>query len=78
MTGGRGPGAGATRHAELLTADGFVPLPIDQRHALSAGGYPQPHRDPFDRMLAAQSEIESMVLVTLDPVFAAFGARTFW
>lgn len=68
----------ATRHAELLSADGFVPLPIDLRHALRAGGYPQPNRDPFDRMLAAQSEIESLALVTLDPVFAAFGTRTVW
>jgi len=36
------------------------------------------HRDPFDRMLAAQGEIEGLPLVTRDPAFALFGARTFW
>ncbi|MEN9315135.1 MAG: hypothetical protein RIS35_1528 [Pseudomonadota bacterium] len=68
----------AQRFDELLRADGFQPLPIDHRHALRAGCYPQEHRDPFDRMLAAQSELESLTLVTVDPAFGAFGTRTLW
>ena len=36
------------------------------------------HRDPFDRMLAAQSELEHVPLVTRDPAFTLFGTRTFW
>ena len=66
------------RFDELVRADGFRHLPVDHRHALRAGGYPQEHRDPFDRMLAAQSELESLALVTLDPAFVEFGTRTLW
>ncbi len=36
------------------------------------------HKDPFDRMLAAQALIEDMGLVTADPQLAAFGARVVW
>ena len=68
----------AARFAELVAADGFVHLPVSYLHGLRAGGYELPHRDPFDRMLAAQSELESLVLVTRDPVFEAFGTRTVW
>lgn len=68
----------ADRFAELVAADGFVHLPITYRHSLRAGGYDVPHRDPFDRMLAAQSELETMRLVTRDPAFAQFGTATFW
>ena len=66
------------RYGELVAADGFRHLPVDHRHALRAGGYSSEHRDPFDRMLAAQSELEQMPLVTRDPAFALFGTRTFW
>jgi PIN domain nuclease of toxin-antitoxin system len=36
------------------------------------------HKDPFDRMLAAQALIEDMGLVTAGPLLAAFGARVVW
>ena len=39
---------------------------------------PGAHRDPFDRMLAAQSRIEGMPLVTADPVFKVFGTKVIW
>ena len=71
-------GAAAPRLAELVAAEGFSHLAVDHRHALLAGGYDLSHRDPFDRMLAAQSEIERLPLVTLDPAFALFGTRTVW
>lgn len=63
---------------QLAAADGFAHLPISFLHALRAGAYPLEHRDPFDRMLAAQSELEAMVLVTRDPEFGAFACHTFW
>jgi PIN domain nuclease of toxin-antitoxin system len=66
------------RFAELVAADGFQPLPITQAHALKAGSYMVPHRDPFDRMLAAQSELESVVLVTRDAEFRPFPVTTLW
>ena len=64
--------------SELVLADGFVHLPMTHLHALRAGSYPQDHRDPFDRMLAAQADLEHLVLVTRDPAFVAFGTRTLW
>lgn len=68
----------APRFAELVAADGFASLPIAQHHALKAGAYPHEHRDPFDRMLAAQSAIEGMTLVTCDAALPAFGGDTLW
>ncbi len=67
-----------SRFAELVAADGFQHLPVDYRHALRAGAYPAAHRDPFDRMLAAQSELESLPLITRDPAFEAFSTAIFW
>lgn len=66
------------RFGELVAADGFVHLPITHYHSLRAGAYPTEHRDPFDRMLAAQSELESLPLLTCDPAFALFGVKTIW
>lgn len=68
----------ADRFAELVSADGFLPLPITTLHALRAGGYDVADRDPFDRMLAAQSEIERLSLVTLDPAFKRFKVEVVW
>lgn len=63
---------------EVLAANAFAPLPISIEHARVAGFLPSRHRDPFDRMLAAQAQIESVPLVTADPVFQAFGTRVLW
>lgn len=45
-------------------------LPIRAEHALAAGALDWPHRDPFDRVLAAQAMTEGITLVSADPVFA--------
>jgi len=66
------------RFDELVTADAFEHLPVSHFHSLKAGAYAVEHRDPFDRMLAAQSELESVPLITCDPAFALFGTRTVW
>jgi PIN domain nuclease of toxin-antitoxin system len=62
----------------LLQADGFEGLPISQAHGLRAGAYSQPHRDPFDRVLAAQAELERLVLLTADPQLTTFPCQTLW
>lgn len=62
----------------LLQKQGFRSLPVTLDHALSAGGLPGPHRDPFDRMLMAQARFETLRVVTRDPVFAAYGIDVFW
>ena len=43
-----------------------------------AGFLPGRHGDPFDRILAAQSQIEAMPLITADPAFKAFGMKVIW
>ncbi len=57
---------------------GFTELPVRIAHAQHAGSWPQIHRDPFDRMLAAQSALEDLPLVGCDPAFESFGIRTAW
>lgn len=49
-----------------LAAGGFVELPVSAAHAERAPDLPPHHRDPFDRMLVAQAQLESLVLVTAD------------
>jgi PIN domain nuclease of toxin-antitoxin system len=63
---------------QLLAAQGFEPLPITLRHGLHAGGYALPHRDPFDRLLAAQAELGHHSLVSLDPALQSFPCRLLW
>ena len=54
-------------------------LAITSAHALAAGSLDVDHRDPFDRMLAAQAQIEGLTLVTSDDIFAIYeGVATLW
>lgn len=56
-----------------------TPLDLTTAHALHAGSMPWEHRDPFDRLLAAQAIVENVVLVTADGAFADLpGLRTAW
>ena len=57
---------------------GFRALPITMEHAQRASGWPQPHCDPFDRMLAAHSAIEGAPLITDDAALRAFGLQVVW
>ena len=66
------------RFTELVAADGFLILPVEAYHALKAGSYRVPHRDPFDRMLAAQAALEGLRLVTRDPAFRQFRTDVYW
>jgi len=56
----------------LLQQQGFQPLAVQLHHGVHAGSYRQAHRDPFDRLLAAQAELEGLHLVSLDPALATF------
>ena len=66
------------RFHDLVEADGFHHLAVTYLHCLRAGTYSADHRDPFDRMLAAQAEIELLTLVTKDPSFRHFPTPTLW
>ena len=56
----------------------FLELPITIEQSLRAGGLPGPHRDPFDRMIIAQSLLSGYPVVTIDPVFRNYGVKTIW
>lgn len=65
-------------YLEVIERAQFTPLAIQTEHALAAGRFASKHRDPFDRILAAQSRLEALALVTRDPVFAEFPIITKW
>lgn len=51
---------------DALVAAGFRPLPVTVEHAERAPTLPAHHRDPFDRMLIAQAQVEALTLATAD------------
>ena len=61
---------------EAIVRNGFRPLPIGFRHAVTAGRLPSVHRDPFDRMLVAQAGVEELRIVSHDRVFERYGLST--
>lgn len=78
---GKLPGAEriVTGYLAHLTTLRARELPMTAAHALAAGLFDVAHRDPFDRMLAAQARAEGLSLVTADPAMALFpGIATCW
>ena len=63
------PEAPAEFVPKRLDRDDIKPLPVHHIHALRVASLPHHHRDPFDRLLIAQAQIESAALLTADPVF---------
>lgn len=58
---------------DVLESNGFIMLDIRAAHGWRAGELPSHHKDPFDRLLVAQADIESMVLVTRDVHIPKYG-----
>ena len=63
---------------DVVAKNGWQSLPLSMAQAQLAGRLPGAHRDPFDRMLAAQALIEGVPLVTNDPAFVGFGVTVVW
>jgi PIN domain nuclease of toxin-antitoxin system len=57
---------------------GFQPLAVTPEHAQLAGSWDIMHRDPFDRVLAAQSRLERMPLVSTDKAVRLFPIKVIW
>jgi PIN domain nuclease of toxin-antitoxin system len=57
-----------------VTPAGFSLLPVTGEHAAKIVDLPALHRDPFDRMLAAQASVEPMILLTNDSALAGYGS----
>lgn len=64
--------------APTLIGAGALPLPITLEHAAATGELPWHHRDPFDRLLVAQANIERAVLVSRDDALHSYGVPLVW
>ena len=64
--------------AGAITNKGFGALPITVEDAERAGALPGPHRDPFDRILIAQSLARNLVLVSNESLFDRYCVRRLW
>jgi PIN domain nuclease of toxin-antitoxin system len=61
-----------------IARQSFQPLDISMFHARQAGALPGPHRDPFDRMLIAQSRAEALPIISNDKVFDTYKVERVW
>jgi PIN domain nuclease of toxin-antitoxin system len=61
-----------------IEQEGFQLLPISAEHGIRAGLLPGLHKDPFDRMLIAQSQAEDIPIVSNEAVFDTYGVRRLW
>ena len=68
----------AQTFTDTLARFDFELLSVTVEHALVAGFLPGSHRDPFDRMLAAQARVENIPLISVDPAFKAMGVQVLW
>lgn len=57
---------------------GFESLPVTTEHAWQVRDLPSHHRDPFDRLLIAQAQVERLPVVTADPSFDAYDVTVVW
>ncbi|MGH7526289.1 MAG: type II toxin-antitoxin system VapC family toxin [Gemmatimonadales bacterium] len=61
---------------QAVSESGFQELPVTFQHAERVAALPVHHRDPFDRLLIAQAEVERLTLVTRDPIFRRYPVAT--
>jgi PIN domain nuclease of toxin-antitoxin system len=71
-------GAFLADYAGQIEREGFTPLSISLRHAHLAGSLEGAHKDPFDRMLIAQSVLEEMALLSNETLFDGYGITRIW
>lgn len=55
-----------------LLDNGYGELPVGSEHAVAIGNLPPIHKDPFDRILVAQAQVEDITLLTVDPLVARY------
>ena len=62
----------------ILREQAIIPLEITHAHALQVAELPGHHRDPFDRILAAQAKIERLVMISSDRLIPRYGLDMLW
>ena len=63
---------------EQLAANGIQLLEIQLNHVLKTMTLPFHHRDPFDRLIIAQAQVEQMTLLSVDTIFTAYDVKLVW
>ena len=61
-----------------MKSSGVDALPLQHSHALQVASLPWHHRDPFDRLLIAQAQVESLPILSADRTFAAYDVQVHW
>jgi PIN domain nuclease of toxin-antitoxin system len=64
--------------ASQLAINSFEVLPIQLNHALQTYYLPNHHKDPFDRILVAQSQVENLPILSSDSKIAQYGVQVVW
>ena len=72
------PPEAEARIADAVVEAGFIQLPVTFAHAAGVRTLPWRHRDPFDRLLVAQSKVEGLTLVTGDSALGLYGVDLLW
>lgn len=63
---------------EQMNQNKLIGLPVQIVHALHLHRLPEHHKDPFDRMLVAQAQVERMPIITNDSLLAAYDVKILW
>ena len=61
-----------------LLIDNIETLPVQLSHVLNTLSLPDHHRDPFDRLLVAQAQLEKLPILTADPLLSRYAITTIW
>ena len=64
--------------SEQMIANAIQSLPIQISHAFHVYNLPSHHRDPFDRMLIAQAQLEGLPILTNDPQISRYPVKVIW
>ena len=67
-------------HLALVAEEGFSFMPVEPAHAWANRSLPvrRDHKDPFDRMIAAQALCEAIPVISADPSFDGYGVQRIW
>jgi PIN domain nuclease of toxin-antitoxin system len=63
---------------DRIESSGVIPLPVEHAHALLVAELPQHHRDPFDRLLVAQAQLEDLAVLSADRQFEPYDVQLVW
>ena len=63
---------------EQIRLNSFQSLPVEMKHALHLFSLPTHHKDPFDRMLIAQAQLEGLPILTADTQIGLYSVEVIW